>query len=83
MTHLCRFTTNSLFSFNLSLSLSHTFIFSLLKYSIISDSINVAFQELIAALLACAFFCLFPASNRGANHLPTINFDELFAYVTS
>ncbi|KAL9432133.1 hypothetical protein AB3S75_027202 [Citrus x aurantiifolia] len=36
-------------------------------------------QELIGALLACAFFCLFPASNRGANHLPTINFDELFA----
>ncbi|KDO39962.1 hypothetical protein CISIN_1g036884mg [Citrus sinensis] len=40
-------------------------------------------QELIGALLACAFFCLFPATDRGANHLPTINFDELFAHVTS
>ncbi|ONK73195.1 uncharacterized protein A4U43_C04F28260 [Asparagus officinalis] len=36
-------------------------------------------QELIAALLACAFFCLFPASTRGENYLPTINFDYLFA----
>ncbi|KAJ4723942.1 Poly(ADP-ribose) glycohydrolase 1 [Melia azedarach] len=36
-------------------------------------------QELIGALLACAFFCFFPVTNRGANHLPTINFDELFA----
>ncbi|KAJ0034640.1 hypothetical protein Pint_26047 [Pistacia integerrima] len=36
-------------------------------------------QELIGAFLACSFFCLFPVTNRGANHLPTINFDELFA----
>ncbi|KAJ6841344.1 putative poly(ADP-ribose) glycohydrolase 1 [Iris pallida] len=36
-------------------------------------------QELIAALLSCAFFCLFPTSNRGKKHLPTINFDQLFA----
>ncbi|KAJ0092651.1 hypothetical protein Patl1_26672 [Pistacia atlantica] len=36
-------------------------------------------QELIGALLACSFFCLFPVTNRGANHLPTINFDKLFA----
>ncbi|KAJ0034416.1 hypothetical protein Pint_26034 [Pistacia integerrima] len=35
-------------------------------------------QELIGALLACSFFCLFPVTNRGANHLPTINFDKLF-----
>ncbi|XP_021855614.2 poly(ADP-ribose) glycohydrolase 1 isoform X1 [Spinacia oleracea] len=36
-------------------------------------------QELIAALIACSFFCLFPTANRGANHLPVINFDRLFA----
>lgn len=36
-------------------------------------------QELIAALLSCSFFCLFPTSNRGAKHLPAINFDGLFA----
>ncbi|KAM7279114.1 hypothetical protein ACFE04_006248 [Oxalis oulophora] len=36
-------------------------------------------QELVGALLACSFFCLFPNSDRGANHLPTINFDHLFA----
>ncbi|XP_021774731.1 poly(ADP-ribose) glycohydrolase 1-like [Chenopodium quinoa] len=36
-------------------------------------------QELIAALLSCSFFCLFPSANRGANHLPVINFDRLFA----
>ncbi|VVB07464.1 unnamed protein product [Arabis nemorensis] len=36
-------------------------------------------QELIAALLACAFFCLFPVANRGAKDLPVINFDNLFA----
>ncbi|KAJ9187182.1 hypothetical protein P3X46_002667 [Hevea brasiliensis] len=35
-------------------------------------------QELISALLACAFFCLFPVTNRGAKHLPTINLDHLF-----
>ncbi|KAK6138602.1 hypothetical protein DH2020_027655 [Rehmannia glutinosa] len=36
-------------------------------------------QELIAALLVCALFCLFPTTNRGAKHLPPINFDDLFA----
>ncbi|KAJ3683504.1 hypothetical protein LUZ60_013731 [Juncus effusus] len=36
-------------------------------------------QELIAALLACALFCLFPTKNRNAKHLPIINFDQLFA----
>ncbi|KAI3470271.1 hypothetical protein Pfo_026934 [Paulownia fortunei] len=35
-------------------------------------------QESIAALLVCAVFCLFPTSNRGAKHLPPINFDNLF-----
>ncbi|KAJ4822423.1 hypothetical protein Tsubulata_048180 [Turnera subulata] len=35
-------------------------------------------QELIAALLACAFFCLFPENERGAKYLPLINFDHLF-----
>ncbi|VFR00207.1 unnamed protein product [Cuscuta campestris] len=38
-------------------------------------------QELIGALIACAFFCLFPTSYRGAKHLPLINFDRLFAYL--
>ncbi|KAG8369345.1 hypothetical protein BUALT_Bualt14G0001700 [Buddleja alternifolia] len=38
-------------------------------------------QELIAALLVCAFFCLFPTINRGAKHLPRINFDNLFMYL--
>ncbi|PSS35766.1 Poly(ADP-ribose) glycohydrolase [Actinidia chinensis var. chinensis] len=37
-------------------------------------------QELIGALLACSFFCLFPITNRGLKHLPTINFDHLFAW---
>ncbi|KAM7486429.1 hypothetical protein LguiA_002438 [Lonicera macranthoides] len=41
--------------------------------------IVVLSQELIGALVACSFFCLFPTTNRGANHLPTINFDHLFA----
>ncbi|XP_024982751.1 poly(ADP-ribose) glycohydrolase 1-like isoform X3 [Cynara cardunculus var. scolymus] len=36
-------------------------------------------KELIGALLACSFFCLFPNSCRGANHLQVINFDHLFA----
>ncbi|XP_038711259.1 poly(ADP-ribose) glycohydrolase 1-like isoform X1 [Tripterygium wilfordii] len=36
-------------------------------------------QELIGALLTCSFFCLFPDTNRDANHLPTINFGDLFA----
>ncbi|EEF29034.1 poly(ADP-ribose) glycohydrolase 1 [Ricinus communis] len=35
-------------------------------------------QELIGALLACAFFCLFPVTGRGVRHLPVINFDHLF-----
>uniref|UniRef100_A0A1S4DU34 poly(ADP-ribose) glycohydrolase n=1 Tax=Cucumis melo TaxID=3656 RepID=A0A1S4DU34_CUCME len=36
-------------------------------------------QELIGALLACAFFCLFPVIDRRVQNLPTINFDYLFA----
>ncbi|KAK9068768.1 hypothetical protein SSX86_012884 [Deinandra increscens subsp. villosa] len=36
-------------------------------------------QELIGALLACSFFCLFPDNTRDANHLQVINFDHLFA----
>ncbi|KAL6528175.1 hypothetical protein OROHE_015125 [Orobanche hederae] len=36
-------------------------------------------QELIAALLACALFCLFPTTNRGSKNLQHINFDKLFA----
>ncbi|KAJ6370609.1 hypothetical protein OIU76_028819 [Salix suchowensis] len=35
-------------------------------------------KELVAALLTCALFCLFPASDRGSKRLPTINFDHLF-----
>ncbi|KFK31175.1 hypothetical protein AALP_AA6G078700 [Arabis alpina] len=37
-------------------------------------------QELIAALLACSFFCLFPEVDRRLNHLQGINFDELFSF---
>ncbi|KAF3341763.1 poly(ADP-ribose) glycohydrolase 1-like protein [Carex littledalei] len=40
-------------------------------------------QELIAALLACALFCLFPTKDRNANDLPIINFDPLFATLLS
>ncbi|WOL03637.1 poly(ADP-ribose) glycohydrolase 1 isoform X2 [Canna indica] len=36
-------------------------------------------QELIAALLSCAMFCLFPTGDRGFRGLPIINFDCLFA----
>ncbi|CAJ1926519.1 unnamed protein product [Sphenostylis stenocarpa] len=36
-------------------------------------------QELIAALLGCSFFCLFPVSERRTTHLQKINFDRLFA----
>ncbi|XP_056161280.1 poly(ADP-ribose) glycohydrolase 1-like isoform X1 [Syzygium oleosum] len=36
-------------------------------------------RELIAALLACSFFSLFPVTERGSKHLPMINFDNLFA----
>ncbi|TKY71116.1 Poly(ADP-ribose) glycohydrolase 1 [Spatholobus suberectus] len=35
-------------------------------------------QELIAALLGCSLFCLFPVNDRPVKHLPMINFDELF-----
>lgn len=35
-------------------------------------------QELIAALLSCSFFCLFPTGERGSKCLPLINFDLLF-----
>ncbi|XP_010522255.1 PREDICTED: probable poly(ADP-ribose) glycohydrolase 2 [Tarenaya hassleriana] len=38
-------------------------------------------QELIAALLACSFFCLFPESERASRHLRGINFHELFSYM--
>ncbi|KAL0740706.1 hypothetical protein Bca4012_082219 [Brassica carinata] len=37
-------------------------------------------QELIAAILACSFFCLFPEVDRRLKHLQGINFDELFLY---
>uniref|UniRef100_A0A1J3IXG8 poly(ADP-ribose) glycohydrolase n=1 Tax=Noccaea caerulescens TaxID=107243 RepID=A0A1J3IXG8_NOCCA len=37
-------------------------------------------QELIAALLACSFFCLFPEVNRRSKHLQKINFDKLFSF---
>lgn len=36
-------------------------------------------QELIGALLGCSFFCLFPVAARGNKHLPTVNFEYLFA----
>ncbi|KAL6909406.1 hypothetical protein ACP4OV_001687 [Aristida adscensionis] len=36
-------------------------------------------QELVAALLACALFCLFPTAGRAEARLPMINFDTLFA----
>ncbi|KAG0546697.1 hypothetical protein BDA96_01G016500 [Sorghum bicolor] len=35
-------------------------------------------QELVAALLTCALFCLFPTAGRAQACLPTINFDGLF-----
>ncbi|KNA14853.1 hypothetical protein SOVF_103600 [Spinacia oleracea] len=40
-------------------------------------------QELIAALLSCSFFCLFPAVivNRYANLMQAINMDRIFASV--
>ncbi|CAM8952045.1 unnamed protein product [Rhodiola kirilowii] len=38
-------------------------------------------QELIAALLACSFFCLFPSAIRASEDLPLINFDQLFEMV--
>ncbi|KAK7354903.1 hypothetical protein VNO80_14145 [Phaseolus coccineus] len=37
-------------------------------------------QELIAALLCCSFFCVFPVKGRHVKHLPMINFDKLFSY---
>ncbi|KAH8502212.1 hypothetical protein H0E87_013771 [Populus deltoides] len=40
-------------------------------------------QELIGALLVCAFFCLFPVSDRDDKRLPTINFDHLFEDIYS
>ena len=40
-------------------------------------------QELIVALLACSFFCLFPEADRRSKHLQSINFDDLFSYVGS
>lgn len=44
--------------------------------------VYVNFQELIGALLGCSLFCLFPVSNRDVEHLPVINFDHMFAYVS-
>ncbi|CAH8320107.1 unnamed protein product [Eruca vesicaria subsp. sativa] len=38
-------------------------------------------QELIAALLACSLFCLFPEVDRRLKHLQGINFDELFSFL--
>ncbi|KAF8108704.1 hypothetical protein N665_0104s0030 [Sinapis alba] len=38
-------------------------------------------QELIAALLACSFFCLSPEVDRRLKHLQGINFDELFSFL--
>uniref|UniRef100_A0A453MGV6 PARG helical domain-containing protein n=1 Tax=Aegilops tauschii subsp. strangulata TaxID=200361 RepID=A0A453MGV6_AEGTS len=40
-------------------------------------------QELAAALLACALFCLFPTAGRGEARLPAINFDALFSALTN
>ncbi|KAL3642181.1 hypothetical protein CASFOL_012996 [Castilleja foliolosa] len=40
-------------------------------------------QELIAALLSCALFCMFPTTTRGDNYLPPINFDYLFGVHSS
>ncbi|KAJ4903394.1 putative poly(ADP-ribose) glycohydrolase 2 [Raphanus sativus] len=37
-------------------------------------------QELIAALLACSFFCLFPEADRRSKHLQSINFEYLFSF---
>ncbi|KAG0489905.1 hypothetical protein HPP92_006768 [Vanilla planifolia] len=40
-------------------------------------------QELVAGILACAFFCLFPISRRAFKYLPAINFDYLFGSLHS
>ncbi|KDP29542.1 hypothetical protein JCGZ_19255 [Jatropha curcas] len=47
---------------------------------LVPQEAGIAFlgQELIGALLACAFFCLFPITDRVAKHLPLINFDHFF-----
>ncbi|AEC08595.1 unnamed protein product [Arabidopsis thaliana] len=37
-------------------------------------------QELIAALLACSFFCLFPEVDRSLKNLQGINFSGLFSF---
>ncbi|XP_010414072.2 PREDICTED: probable poly(ADP-ribose) glycohydrolase 2 [Camelina sativa] len=37
-------------------------------------------QDLIAALLACSFFCLFPEFDRRLKNLQGINFDALFSF---
>jgi hypothetical protein len=39
----------------------------------------LSLQELIAALLACSFLCLFPVHDRYEKQLQPVNFDELFA----
>ncbi|EPS57489.1 hypothetical protein M569_17327, partial [Genlisea aurea] len=38
-------------------------------------------KELIAALLVCSLFCLYPDTNRGFKLLQPINFDNLFRYL--
>ncbi|XP_047329793.1 poly(ADP-ribose) glycohydrolase 1-like isoform X2 [Impatiens glandulifera] len=40
-------------------------------------------QELIGAFLGCSFFCLFPISDRFDKQLQMINFDHLFANLSS
>ncbi|CAA0839320.1 Poly(ADP-ribose) glycohydrolase 1 [Striga hermonthica] len=43
-----------------------------------NPGIVILSQELIAALLACGLFCLFPAAKRGGKKPQPINFDKLF-----
>lgn len=40
-------------------------------------------QELVAAVLACAFFCLYPSKFREQARLPYFNFDRLFSAICS
>ncbi|KAL3635104.1 hypothetical protein CASFOL_022158 [Castilleja foliolosa] len=44
--------------------------------------IVVLSQELIAALLSCSLFCLFPTANRPDKHLGHINFDKIFGFLS-
>jgi poly(ADP-ribose) glycohydrolase len=43
------------------------------------SGIVIMSQELISALIASSFFCLFPITNRSTSHLPPVNSDGLFA----